>query len=303
MKKIIILLIILLLISGCIPSLPGIKLPGLPGKTPVGGKTGFIGGNKGMEAEILKPMEGEKISASQPFEIVVKVSNEGESEAKGHTCISGLNQKYFSGFSGCDCQEFELKGKELVEEERLEGEEEKLVFDIGSITPVEKATVTAKTRYSYKTYGIMKACIKKDAYSEEGCKVLNQNMITSASSAPLGIVEVKESIRAQEDTAELVFDIKMKESGKGNLYGLEASMDQCETPKDLKRKIAVRMLNVERLGSAYCGQAELNKEGEATAQCTIKNVKVSDESYEAPVTIELEYAYETIESNIFEVVS
>lgn len=302
MKKIIILIVISLFISGCIPDLSGIKMPGLPGKKTVGGKKAFSGGTLGIESEILRPIEGEKVHSSQPLEIVVKLSNKGETDSEGVTCISGLNKKYFTDFSGCDCQESEpLEGKKKVGGETQEGEEERLIFDIGAIQPVEKATITAKTRYKYITYGIITACIKKDAYSEEGCEILGKNMITSASSAPLGIVEVTEDIRATDDTAKMTFNIKLKETGKnGDLYGLDEDMDQCETPKDLKQNIKVELINAP--GSSSCGSVELDKEGEATAQCTVDNVKVFTESYETPITLKLEYAYETIDSNIFEVV-
>ena len=133
MKKIIIILIALLL-TGCVPKLP--ELPWLPGKTTTG-KADFIGGTKSIEAEIIKPAEGGKVYANQPFNVIVRVSNEGESEAEGTTCISGLNKKYFPGFSGCECQDFKLEGKRRIEGERLEGEEEQLKFDIGTIKTEE----------------------------------------------------------------------------------------------------------------------------------------------------------------------
>jgi len=298
MKKIILILIILVLISGCV-KIPKLKLPGSSQTTT--GKSDFIGGTKGIEAGILSPIEGGKIYSTQPLNVVVGVTNEGESESEGTTCISGLNKKYFPGFWGCECQDFTLEGRRLIEGERLEGEEEQLTFEIGTINPegLEGSTVTSKTRYDYKTYGIIKACVKKDAYSEEGCKITGKNMIKSASSAPVGIVEVTEDIISEtEETAKIIFNIKLKNSGKGKLYSLDEDKDQCETPVDLKKNINLRLINAP--GRSHCNTVELKKD-EATAQCTITNVKVLGESYEPEITVELEYSYETIDSNIFEV--
>ena len=54
-------------------------------------------------------------------------------------------------------------------------------------------------------------------------------------------------------------------------------------------------------GNVVCDTAKL-KDDEATVRCTVDNVEVSDESYESEITVELEYAYEIIDSNRFEVV-
>ena len=302
MKKIIILIAALLVISGCIPTFSGIKekIPGQPT-----GKTDFIGGTKGIEIEILNPLEGGKAYSDQPFNIAVRVSNKGESYSEGTTCVSGLNTKYFPGFSGCDCQDFMLEGKRKIEEKQSEGEEETLIFETGQITTGElkNFAVTASTRYEYKTFGIIKACIKKDAYSKEGCQISPQkNILKSASSAPLTIEKVTQEIIPETDeTSTIIFNINLKKSGKGDLYSMDEDMSQCENPQDLKRKINLRLINAP--GRSTCDPAELRKgKDEVTAHCTVNNVKVLGESYESEITLELEYAYETIESNKFEVV-
>ncbi len=296
-KTIIILTILLIIISGC--QFPGVKLPGGSGPS---GKEDFAGGPKGIEAEIVNPVENGKAYTNVPFKIVVRVSNEGESAAEGATCA-------FGSFSACECQNFRLEGKRMIEKEKLEGEEEILTFEGGQVSKEEtgKASyfVTAKTRYNYKTYGIIDACVKKDVYSEEKgeCKVMpGKSIIKSVSSAPISIVEVtEEMIPETEETAKLVFGIKIKNVGKGSIYNLEAGKTECETTaQEARNRVDVRLINAP--GRASCNQAELKKENEAVTHCTVENVKILEEDYKPEITVELEYAYETIDSNKFEVV-
>ncbi len=301
MKKTIITLltIFLLVVSGCTFSNMKLKLPG---STP-SGKEDFAGGSKGLESEIVSPAENGKAYLNMPFKIVVKLNNDGESAAEGATCA-------FGSFSACECKTFTLEGKRRVEKEKLEGEKETLTFEGGQASKeeIEGAShfVTAKTRYSYKTYGIIKACVKKDVYSEEKgeCQVISgKNIVKSVSSAPVSIAEVTEEMipEENEETAKLVFGIKIKNVGKGNLYPLDGEKTQCETTaQETRNRINVRMINAP--GKATCNQAELKKEGEATTHCTVENVKILGEGYEPEITLELEYAYETIDSNKFEVV-
>jgi hypothetical protein len=301
MKKTIIILlaISLLIISGCTFSSMKIKLPG---STP-SGKEDFAGGSKGLESSIVSPAEAGKAYLNTPFKIVIQLNNEGESAAEGTTCA-------FGSFSTCECKTFTLQGKRRVEAEKLEGEKETLTFEGGQASKEEiegtSHFVTAKTRYNYKTYGIITACVKKDVYSEETgeCKIMpGKNVVKSVSSAPVSIAEVTEEMipEADGETAKLVFGIKIKNLGKGNIYPLDGDKTQCETTyQEIKNRINVRMINAP--GKATCNEAELKKEGEATTHCTVENVKILGESYEPEITLELEYAYETIDSNKFEVV-
>lgn len=308
MKKIIILLMILLLINGCVKfSDIKEKLPGMPGTT-TAGKKDFIGGTKGLTTEIISPTESGKVYSSQPFNVAVKLNNEGEAQARGATCV-------FGSFSECDCQEFTLEGKRKIEGESLEGEWKTLTFEKGMIDKEEGPTsffITAETRYDYKTYGIIKACVKKDAYSKEGCQISpEKNMLKSASSAPIVISEVKQEIMPEtEETVKLIFNIKIKNAGKGELYYSDREKTQCGAPSispQDKKTISVKMINAP--GKAICKTAELREDkikkltkDETTTSCEVTGVTTLSETYEPEIALELEYAYETIDSNKFEVV-
>ena len=319
MKKIIIIILItaLLLISGC--TFSQIKEKIMPGKIISGttGKSQFIGGKEGIKAEIVRPIEGGEAYTTTPFKIEVQVSNEGEfgderEPATGTTCIFGLNKKYFPGFAGCDCKDFAIKGKRKIDKENIEGENEILTFEGGEIKKGElkEFSITEKTRYDYKTLGIIKPCIKKEMHSKEGCQITSQtNIRKSVSSAPITIEKVTQDIIPETDeTIELRLKIEIKKTGDGDLYDLDEDKSQCTTPPDLKKRINVRLANTP--GSATCDPTELRTKKEtitsedvATAHCKIKNVRVSGEGYEPEITLILEYAYETTDSNKFEVVS
>lgn len=308
MKKIIILLIVLLLVAGCVKlsDIKG-KIPGLSSTT-TAGKKDFIGGTKGVTTQIISPAEGGKIYSSQPFNIAVKLNNEGEAQARGATCT-------FGSFLDCDCQEFTLEGKRKMEGESLEGEWKTLTFEKGMIVKEEEGPasffVTAETRYNYKTYGIIKACVKKDVYSKEGCQISpEKNMIKSASSAPIIISEVKQEIIPEaEETVKLIFNIKIKNEGKGDVYLMDREKAQCgasDTSPQERKTINVKMINAP--GKAICKTAELREDKtkkltkyETTTSCEVTGVQAPSETYEPEITLELEYAYETIDSNKFEV--
>lgn len=299
MKKIILalLLIFLLVISGCKVLELKPKLPGkLPGST-VSGQGDFIGGRLGLTATIATPVEKGKAYSGETFNAVVSLKNEGEATAEGATCV-------FGSFSGCECQDFVLEGRRMVEGEKLEGEETTLTFTGNTVEKDSESSnyVTAKTRYDYKTYGIIQACIKKEPYSKskEECNIVDENVVKSASSAPLNILEIKEELVPETDRiARLIFDVKLKHVGEGKLYSLDEGKDQCETSPEMKPRIDARLINAP--GNSNCNSVEL-KEDEAELHCTVKDVELLDEGYEVPITLELSYAYETIDSNQFEVV-
>ncbi|MBM3199311.1 hypothetical protein FJZ53_00115 [Candidatus Woesearchaeota archaeon] len=295
-KLIIIISLVAILILGC----PGIKLK-LPGKsTTASGKQDFIGGPKGVDAEVVYPLQGGKAYLAQPFRISVKAVNNGESDSDGKVCA-------FGSFSQCECQPFTLKSRTRVDKEKLEGEQATVTFETGKISQENLVGsshfVTARTRYKYNTYGIATACVKKDSYSKEGCQLTPaKNILKSVSSAPLAIQEVNEAITPSEggESVDLSFTIKIKNIGTGDVYNVANTLD-CKTEDSSggDKKIGIRMLNAP--GRATCTPVELKKEGDATTHCTINGVKLSTDDYETEITIELEYAYETVDSNTFEV--
>ncbi|MCG2718571.1 MAG: hypothetical protein L6408_07045, partial [Nanoarchaeota archaeon] len=267
-------------------------------------KSDFIGGNEGITPEIMTPIEDGKVYSTQPFQIAVKVTNEGESQSDGSVCISGLNPKYFSGMANCECDSFSLEGKRRIEDEQLEGEEEILTFEGGEVMSgdLKNFAVSATTRYDYKTYGILQTCIKKEAYSKEGCQITpTKNIVKSASSGPVTISKVtQEIIPSDSETVTLILSIDIKNAAKGDVFDLEDNKEECKASQEgTQPSINVRLINAP--GRGICDPVKL-RDGEATARCMVDSVEASDESYESEITVELEYAYEIIDSNRFEVV-
>jgi hypothetical protein len=102
-RKIILLLMVLMLISGCAIIQ---KLPGLP--TPKDkGSSIIFGGSDSVDTDIAYPAEGGKIFEQYSFTPVVKLTNSGDyKKPQGQVCLSGLDSSVFKGFTGCDCQQF-----------------------------------------------------------------------------------------------------------------------------------------------------------------------------------------------------
>jgi len=317
MKRIILLVLVLVFISGCTLGEIRSKLPFMPSST-VTVRDGFIGGDKGIKSEIISPSKNGVAYLNQPLRVDVSVINEGESESEGTVCIWGLNRNYFTGFSGCECMDFSsLREVRMRDKEKLDGGKEVVTFDVGDIgegeSELNEFVVTARTRYEYKTFGLIKPCIKKDLYSEEGCDFSeSKNILKSVSSAPLKITEVTHNkVSSTDSTLDLRVDIKMKNSGNGNVYELNRGMDSCEIDPDLKMKVDVSLLNSP--ASFTCNSAEIRKdssdnllglgEDEGIASCTIRDIELADEGYEIDdLIVQLEYVYETITTNGFQVI-
>ncbi len=302
-RNFLLIFVALIFISGCSFDISKINFPFIGGGTPISGKGQFIGGSSGIKSEIVKPSEGGRVRADSEFNINVKVENQGEGKAEGSTCLIG------TGYSGCDCQQFSLEGKKLIDGQKLSGEKETLKYSWGLIYEgLEKQTsyvVTAITRYHYMTYGAIRACINYDLDSDGGCKFdPEENIIKSASSGPIGIVKVTQQIDPEsgnDDLLRLTLDITLKHIGDGNLYGLDQSLEECRTPENVKKVVNINLINAP--GRVQCDPAEFRPgKKEAKAQCVVNDVRVSGGSFETEITIELEYAYETIDSNKFEVI-
>lgn len=308
--QITILLIILLLATGCVyVSDIQNRLPGLPQKA----APGLITTTQSITADVKSPTTDSPISARYDFTPAIEVMDVGNADAEGAVCISGLDEMTFKGFMGCECQDFTLYASEedgdLVQQ---------LEFGPYSIeTDAEKdALMTVTTRYKYETTGTAKACIKKDVYSTAGCQTTNLakqkvNLLTSSTSGAVKITKVTESILPVDDElVTLVFEIEVEKASKGELYDPDkAGYPTCRTEEDQGKKITGEISGLPE-GNAVCDEAELDEDGEGLMTCEAQNIRLfdssgrflfSEDSYEPEIEIKLKYGYEQIQSIKFQV--
>ncbi|MEM4245150.1 MAG: hypothetical protein QXR60_03025 [Candidatus Nanoarchaeia archaeon] len=310
MRKIILVLVfVMFFVSGCavmdsmsglFKNLPGIKQP----LTPQGGGKSYVGGTSSVKLNMLQPAENSKISKDVPLRISINVKNEGESQADGQLCVTGLNPAVFEESKSCECQEFSLKGKGRYEDEIVEGEDVTLNFDEGSAKidefTINDFSVTSIARFDYKTYASVEGCVTKDIASSKDCKARQDAKIIGVSSAPLQITSVVQELLAVSDeeyTMTLIIEVSHK--GDGDFFDTSLDKDSCVEDSNINKKVGVKLINAP--GSATCTPLLIKKKDDkGTTTCVITGVQARN--YKPMMNVELSYAYEVRESNRFQVV-
>ncbi|MBU2589646.1 MAG: hypothetical protein KKA65_04555 [Nanoarchaeota archaeon] len=308
MKKIILIILIasILVLSGCdllssitnkIPS----KLPGLNQEE----KQTTYGGTGTLETSIVNPKKSGTILNGYPFQPVVRIKNLGGSESYGQVCITGLDQDVFSGFSGCECLNYQQR--------RVDETFEDIDLKFGAYniqTEEEKAyALTAINRFKYGTNIKAEICITADIYEDQKCSA----DISQVTSGPLKINSIEETIIPLSDNlVTIIFRIEVDNVGDGNLWDLQRVNEQCVpfTPIDEdKKKIKTNIIRFPVSADLQCQEVKLDENDEAIITCEAKQVSLLnsqgiylfDEDYKPEVIFELEYAYETRESNTFSI--
>jgi hypothetical protein len=308
LKRIIVLFVLLVFVSGCssLDSLSSLfkNLPGIKTITPGGGGVSFIGGTNSITLSIMQPPEKGKVSKDIPLKVVVNLKNDGEALAEGMACITGLNPDIFDASEGCKCEEFSLKSRSRSQGEKGEGESRTINFDAGNINLNEYIandfSVTSIVRYNYMTYAAIESCVTKDVFNSKDCKTRQDARIVGVSSAPIQISSVsQELLSTGEEEYTMSLFIEVAHKGDGRFFDKSASKDACSDDENVNKRIDVKLYNAP--GSVTCGPLIIKKnEEKGTATCTIKGISARD--YKTLINIELSYAYELRDSNNFEVV-
>lgn len=305
-KLIIISLLALILTTGCVQVTS--KLPGLPKKA----EPGLIATTQSVLVDIKGPKADETIQERYDLAPAVEVTDSGDADAEGVVCISGLDERDFKGFLGCECQDFSIYASDE------DGEVTQLIefgpYPIDADSEKE-SLMTATTRYKYETTGTAKACIKKDLYSRTGCQTSiggrEMNLLTRSTSGAVKITGITEKIIAEEeDSVTLVFDIDMEKASKGSLYDPDrAGYPSCRTEEQETGKISAKINGLPQ-ANADCSETELDEDGEGTITCEARGIRLFDragrflfsgDSYEPEIEVKLKYGYEQISSVKFSI--
>lgn len=301
------LLALILFISGCasVSSL-GDLFKNLPFTNPgsSGGGKSFVGGKESITVSILQPPEAGKVTKDVPLRVSVHLKNDGESNADGQVCVTGLNTEAFPDSESCKCDEFSLKGKAKFDEEITEGEEKTINFDEGNPIidefTINDFSITSIVRYDYKTFASVEGCVKKNILESKDCKPRQDAKILGVSSAPIQINSVSQELLSTSDEEyTMTLFIEVSHSGKGQFFDKSLDKDACnEDSQNVNKRVEVKLYNAP--GRAACSPLTFKKnEDKGTATCIITGVNARD--YKPLMNIELLYAYEVRESNNFEV--
>lgn len=309
MKRIILLLLALILITGCAQfTMVSSKLPGLPQKA----EPGLITATQSVTTEVKNPREDETVSSRYELAPVAIVTDMGHADSEGAVCIQ-ISEDTFKGSFGCECQDFAIYAYEE------DGEvQQQLEFGPYGIQAEEEKEelMTATTRYTYETTGTAKACIKKDIYDAGGCQLENigggkKNLLASCSNGAIKITKVTEDIKPVDDeTVTLVFNAEVEKAKEGDIYDYDkAGYPSCRAEERQNKQIRGELKGLPG-GDVRCKETEL-EEGEGTVVCEAKNIRLFDtkgnflfpgDSYEPEIEINLKYGYEQIQSMKFVVV-
>ncbi len=313
MKKIAVLLILLVFISGCTWIY---KLPFMPSPAQRGISINY-GSSNAVDTTIAYPKSsGIVYEEYKKLSPVIRVTNSGDyKKPKGSICVSGLDKSIFGGFSGCDCQIFPQKTYEDVV-----FKSEDITFPSYTITLDKDQkeadfTITAITRFNYQTKGKVKLCLKKDIYGSSGCTIevgssKGVEKLMSTTSGPLKIKSVKQSLNPEPgNTFSIILTIVIEQQSKGRIIDKENINDLCVPQTKPKSLIYARVKNMP-LVSMVCNPQKLDSTNQVTIICRGSGLSLFDgsgqyllpnENYQPNVEVELNYAFETVDSNIFKV--
>ncbi|MBS3162931.1 hypothetical protein J4467_03315 [Candidatus Woesearchaeota archaeon] len=138
------------------------------------------GGSSSVDLEINSPQD--IVFANDRMPVTATVVDSGESGVEyGEVCVTGLDEQYFSGFGGCNCQSYYI----TLDDNDDENFEESLInFDTTYVS--DKASgnhfMTFINRYTYTTYAPFEICFTNDL-SDSSC--ISGNKLESSSSGPL----------------------------------------------------------------------------------------------------------------------
>lgn len=313
MKKFFLPITILLVIflAGCLT----IKLPFAPLK---GGDDevtlSFKGGSGSLTTTILNPAAGQDVYLDYSLPVTIELKGVGDSNTEGTVCVTGLDQQKFFGASGCDCDSFSIQVSDAdadnYEKTRITFPEYQL-----SKESVGEHPITVLSNFKYNTWGALKACIKRDPFSETGCKVKSSSgspidKLTKGSSGPIQIESVEETIIASgEDASDLYFRVKVKKQKEGKLLETEGYISQNCEPSTKDPKIRLTLIHLPGRELINCGFITLNPDGEGETVCEARDVPLVDregnyvyQDYEPELTVELTYSYQLATSSTFKVI-
>lgn len=310
MKRLFILLLLTIIISGCAPLDDlGRKasnfLPGLDFNSGnnILGESGFI------TMEILYPSFDEKINIDPTFNEfapIIRLKNTGSVDARGQLCITGLDTHAFSGITSCECLSYSFY---KFPDEPYEPQ----ILTFGPYTISSEASgdfgFTAINRYAYRTQALFNPCIRKDPYDKNECRA----QAIETSNGPITITHITEQISpTSAGGVKLTLNIGLKTVAKGKLISESKVLQQCavdlgslESAK-IQPTISGEIKDLPYASYIRCKDTTLEK-GEGLMTCTIGDIKLFDEGgnylfrtdIQTPSKLELNYAFEEIQSTKF----
>ncbi len=294
-KEILIFLILLAVVSGCDLNNEDTPDTGTP----------FLGGTTGLIMNFMEDAPPEEVydGGEYPFDIVVKLENEGEWDVEAGNARVKI--------SGIDPSEFGLDPSDLIgypdsdltrtykdaEGNVIEGSETHVGFYgfnfQDEIRGNMQFPVRADVCYTYGTNALSQICIKEDLYDtdEDSLCIVNEEKSVYSSRAPVQVTSMKESVRGAEKVG---FTFTLEHIGNGGIFQKGSDCDT--TGVQYEKKVWIEVSTGEeglkcnglQDGTDTTGYVTLYG-GERTVTCTQEADSVSDYQKKVDITIEYDY--------------
>ncbi|MBD3310027.1 hypothetical protein GF351_02300 [Candidatus Woesearchaeota archaeon] len=267
--------------------------------------TPFIGGTTGLLLNLVEnsPPESVYDEGNHPFDVTVKLKNDGEEFVAKEDCIVKI--------SGIDPVEYGLTPADMVKNpeedlnERKKDAEGNIIEGTvtwvnfpnfvyqGEVSGPTPYTIRADACYKYGTTVNSKLCIKEnllDVEDDDICKVEEEKQVFN-SGGPVQVISLYEEPSAKD---KIVFQFKIEHKGNGEVYQLGS---ECEHERTYEDKVWVEVvtelpgLSCQGLvdGTETTGYVTLYG-GERTIRCVQQIISESD--FEKVAKIYLTYLYE-----------
>jgi len=294
-KKLIILIVLLLFISGCA------KIQSLT-KFDWSGKKEFVSG-RGLTPEFLVEMPPlDRIYEEQEFQVGVKVTNYGLSDVVGgEICVSdGLSSHYIGIPTGGDgaCKELVIDSAEKSTiEKKIVPTVKKFFFPgvddhyyyqglVSDITTRIKSEII----YEYKTIFNSQICISKK--EDDPCNFRNVKIDDSVRFSPITITSIKKDVLptpTESKEVKFILEIYIKNIGGGKIY------DESAKDESVSKKQGFTMEIKSAGSSADCRPKKEDKyfledSGGVIVTCDMTS-SFEGEYIDNPLEIELSYSY------------
>ncbi len=276
-------LLVLLFLSGCVPSTTNKA-------------ESYFTGKEGVVAKFLDGSPPETVYVGKQFQVALDVENKGAYDTTPYAFFVGFDEKLLNipkSFSGIG----ELKGKS---KRRPQGDR-KLVRVGTSYTPnlpdntdlLQDIPIKLILCYSYKTRASLKVCIDPNPASgtEKVCKP-STITISAGQGAPIAVTSVKEE--ASIGTA--FFEITIRNVGGGTVIKNEKVSNCIETTYVDENEVPVSVsLSGKPLECDIEGDVMLDNSGTAVIHCRAEGLGEGSEAYYTLLNVDIgPYGYKKI---------
>jgi hypothetical protein len=228
MRKIVAVVMLVLLVVACKPG----------GKKQVSIESPFVGGTQGLAVDFQDFRKDVFDGGNDPFDIIVKLDNKGESLVAAQDVkvkLSGINPSEF-GKSEADlvknAPEDVIEMRKDAQGGVLPGPQVFVEFTgLNHKSPIAGAsaqfTVRADVCYLYRTQTVSKLCVRENLLTPRagGICELNENKPVYNSGAPVQVGDFKESTRAKD---KIGFTFEVKNVGSGSVFERNSKCDRAE---------------------------------------------------------------------------